>query len=117
LLAKLSNDVGDLVGAQIELAKVELRQEATDVARSTGMLAGAGLAAVLALILLSTAAAWGLSEVLPEGVAFVIVGVLWVIVALVLFMIGRSRMRDVEPVPVTRESIKEDVQWAKQQMS
>jgi uncharacterized membrane protein YqjE len=117
LLGRLSQDFSDLVTAQVELAKVELKEDATEAARSAGMMAGAGLAALLALLLLSMAAAWGLSEIIPEGAAFAIVGALWVIVAAVLFAVGRERARRIEPVPQTRESVKEDLQWAKQQMS
>lgn len=117
LFGQLSHDVGDLVGAQVELAKVELREEARDAGRSAGMFAGAGVAGVLALLLLSMAAAWGLAEVVPEGVGFAIVGAAWAIAALVLFVVARRRMREIEAVPETRESVKEDVQWARQQMS
>lgn len=117
LFGQLTHDVGDLVGAQVELAKVELREEARDASRSAGMFAGAGVAGLLALLLLSMAAAWGLAEVVPEGVAFAVVGAVWTIAAVVLFVAARNRVREIEAVPETRESVKEDVQWARQQMS
>ena len=34
-----------------------------------------------------------------------------------LFMVARKQVREIEPIPETRESMKEDVQWARQQMS
>jgi uncharacterized membrane protein YqjE len=117
LFSRLSHDFGELVTAQVELAKVELKEEAGSAARSAGILGAAGVAAFAALLLLSMAAAWGLSEVVPEGVGFLIVGAVWTIVAVVLFVMGRARLREVEAVPETRQSMKEDVQWARQQMS
>jgi hypothetical protein len=117
LLGQLSHDFGQLVSAQVELAKVELKDEAGAAARSAGMLGGAGAAAFVAVLLLSMAAAWGLAEVVPEGVGFVIVGAAWTVVAIALFVIGRARLQEVEAMPETREAMKEDVQWARQQMS
>jgi len=68
--------------------------------------------------MLSFAAAWGLTEVVPEGVAFLIVGGAYGLIALALLGLGRQRLKAVKPVPEqTVETLKEDVAWAKQQMS
>jgi hypothetical protein len=80
------------------------------------MLTGGGFAAYLAILLLSLAAAWGLSEAMPTGLAFLIVAVAWAAVAGVLLLMGRDQLRSVHPVPEqTKQTIKEDVEWAKQQ--
>ena len=82
------------------------------------MFGTAGFAGYLALILLSFAVAWGLDAVMPTGWAFAIVGLVWAVVAAVLFAVGRNQMRAVQPVPPkTKESIKEDVEWVRQQKS
>lgn len=117
LLSRLSSDFGDLLSTQLELAKVEIKEEVGRAGKSAAMLSGGAAAAYLALTLLAFAAAWGLAEIMPEGVAFLIVGVVVAAIAAVLLMRGRERMREVRPVPETTETLKEDVQWAKQQMS
>ena len=116
LVSQLSADFSDLVSTQIELAKVEIKEEVTRAGKGAGMITGGGLAAYLAVVLLSFAAAWGLSEAMPTGWAFLIVGVVWAAVAAFLVLTGRNQLRSVHPVPEqTKESIKEDVEWAKQQ--
>jgi uncharacterized membrane protein YqjE len=99
LLSRLTDDVNRLFSTQLELAKVEIKEEVTKAAKGAGLLSGGAVAAVVALLVLSHAAAWGLSEVVPEGVAFLIVGVAWALVAAVLAMQGRSRLKDTDPVP------------------
>jgi len=116
LVKQLTEDVSGLISTQLELAKVEIKEEVTKAGKGAGMLTGGALAAYLAVALLSWAAAWGLAEVMPTGWAFFIVGVVWVIVAGVLLVAGRKRLAEVQPVPPkTKESIKEDIEWAKQQ--
>ena len=117
LLGRLSSDFGDLLSTQLELAKVEVKEEVARAGKGAAILGGGALVGYLALILLAFAAAWGLSEVVPEGVAFLIVGVVVAAIAAFLLMTGRERMREVRPVPETTETLKEDVQWARQQMS
>jgi F0F1-type ATP synthase assembly protein I len=85
--------------------------------KSAGMLGGAALAGWLSLIFLSFALAWLLDEVMPAPLAFFIVAVLYGIAAAVLAMNGRRRLTEVEPLPETRASLKEDVQWAREQKS
>jgi uncharacterized membrane protein YqjE len=117
LLSRLSSDFGELVSTQVELAKVEIKEEIARAGKGAGLLGGGAFVAYLAVILLSFAAAWGLAEIMPEGVAFLIVGTVFAVVAIVLLRTGREQMRSVQAVPETTETLKEDVQWAKQQMS
>jgi uncharacterized membrane protein YqjE len=115
LISRTTSDLSDLLRSEVELAKVELKEEATTIGKAGAMMGAAGLVGYLALSLFCFAAAWGLSEVVPEGVAFLIVGVIVAVVAGVLYLMGRKRLEDFEPVPrQTVETIQEDVQWAKQ---
>jgi uncharacterized membrane protein YqjE len=118
LLAKLSQDSADLLKTQVELTKAEVREEVREASRAGVAFGVAGLLGFLALLLLSFAAAWGLSEIVPEGVAFLIVGVVFAAIAAVAFLVGRKTVEQADFVPHdTIETVKEDVQWAKRQMS
>jgi uncharacterized membrane protein YqjE len=118
LLGRVSRDFSELVSTQVELAKVELKEEIAAAGRGAGILTGGAFCAYLAVLLLSFAAAWGLSEVLPEGVAFVIVGAVYAVAAAVLLPKGKDKLSRVRPVPErTAQSVREDVQWAREQMS
>jgi uncharacterized membrane protein YqjE len=118
LFSRLTADLSKLVRDEVELAKVEINRT-VESARTAGISFGAaGFLGLMAFVMLSFAAAWGLSELVPEGVAFLIVGGTYGLVALVLALIGRQRLKTVKPVPEqTVETLKEDVAWAKQQMS
>ncbi len=118
LFSRLTEDLSKLVRDEVELAKVELSDTLAS-ARTAGVSLGvAGVLGLMAFLMVSFAAAWGLAEVVPEGVAFLIVGAVYGLVALVLAAIGRQRLKAVKPVPdQTVETLKEDVAWAKQQMS
>ena len=118
LFGRMTNDVSTLIRKEMELARVELKEEAKTAGKAGGMLGAAGVTGHLAVLLLSFALAWGLAEVMPTGFAFLIVGALWAIVALVLFTNGRKRMKQVNPVPEqTVETLKEDAQWLRDQRS
>jgi cobalamin biosynthesis protein CobD/CbiB len=118
LLSHLSQDFGQLVSTQVELAKVEIKEEVSRAAKGAGMVTGGGMAAMLAILLLSFAAAWGLAAVMPTGFAFLIIGVLWAVVAGVLVLSGRKQLSAVHPVPPnTKAALKEDLEWARQQKS
>jgi Putative Actinobacterial Holin-X, holin superfamily III len=118
LFGDLSQEFGELVRTQTELAKAEIRTQTDKAKRVGGAFGGAALAAYMAVVLLSFAAAWGLSEVVPEGVAFLIVGIAYAIAAAVMYVRGRERVREFSIVPEeTVESVKEDVQWARQKIN
>jgi uncharacterized membrane protein YqjE len=118
LFGDLSHEFTELVQTQTDLAKTEIRHQADRAKVAGGAFGAAAIAGYMALVLLSFAAAWGLAEIMPEGVAFLIVGAVYAIAALVLYMRARERMREVQLVPQTTvESVKEDVQWARQKVT
>jgi len=118
LFGELSQEFTELVRAQAELAKSEVQAQTERAKRAAGAFGGAAVTGYMALLLLSFAVAWGLSEVVPEGVAFLIVGAVYAIAAAVLYARGRARMKEINFVPKdTVNSLKEDVQWARQEMS
>jgi len=102
----------------VELAKLELRQEATKAGKAAGMFGAAGFAGWMVAVFASLALMFALGAIMPLGWAALIVTILWAIVGAVLFLRGRKEMREVHPVPQqTVETLKEDVEWAKAQKS
>jgi uncharacterized membrane protein YqjE len=117
LFGNLTSDLSELVRSEMELARVEIREEAAKAGRAVGLLGAGGLIAYLGLGLMAMAAAWGLAEVVDAGWAFLIVGVVIATIGAVLVMRGRDQLRDVQPVPEeTVETLKEDAQWARAQV-
>ncbi len=84
---------------ELALAKAEVRQEAVKAAKAGGMLGAAGFAGYMVLLFASIAAWQGLAAVMPSGWAALIVTVVWAVVGAVLFVLGRQRMREVNPKP------------------
>lgn len=114
LLGDISDDLSRLFRNEVELAKSEMKTEAAKAGRAAGMFGAAGLAGHLALIMLSVAVMFALGAAMPLGWAALIVAVLWAISAAVLYSTGRTKMRQVDPVPRrTVETIKEDAEWLK----
>lgn len=114
LFGTLSSDFSQLVHDEMDLAKLEMKEEAKKAAKTGGMLGAAAFAGYMAILLLSFAAAWALKVVMPEGVAFLIVALIWAAVAAVLGLRGKKEMKKIDPVPQqTVETMQEDVQWAK----
>ena len=117
LFGRLTSDLGELMRSELELARVEIREEAGKAGKAAGMLGAGGLIAYLGLALVATAAAWGLAEVMDAGWAFLLVGLVVGAAGAVLLVMGRARLQEVRPVPEeTVETLKEDAQWARAQV-
>ena len=118
LLSEVTTEVGNLFRKEVELARVETSEQVSRAAKAGAMLGAAAVVGFLTLILLAFAAAWGLSELVPEGVAFLIVGLLFGIVAAVLASAGKKKIASVNPMPdQTVQTLKADVQVAKDSFS
>jgi len=114
LIGNISTDLSQLFRQEVELAKAELKQEATKAGKAAGMLGVAAFAGYLAVVMLSLALMFALGSVMPLGWAALIVAVLWGIVGAVLGVSGRNKLKTVDPVPHrTVGTLKEDAQWLK----
>jgi hypothetical protein len=118
LISGLVNDAQQLVHREIDLAKREVAIEVGKVKQGAVALGiGAGLAVVGALLLAHmlvylVQTLTGLSL----WVSYLIVGAVFAIGGGLLLMQGIKRMKDVDPMPrETIESVKEDIQWIKEQ--
>jgi hypothetical protein len=114
LITNISDDLSRLFRQEVELAKAELKQEAAKAGKAAGMLGGAGFAGYLAVVLLSFALVFGLSNVMDAGWAALIVAAIWLAIGAVLYVSGRNKLKTVDPMPNrTVDTIKEDARWLK----
>jgi hypothetical protein len=116
LLRDLSQQTGDLVRQEMELAKAELRVKGKAAGLGAGMFGGAGLMGLYALGALTAAAILGLAIVLDAWLAALIVGLAYGAVAGILALTGKKKVEQASP-PVPEQAIessKEDVEWTKQ---
>src|ERR1700710_216578 len=85
LIGNISDDLSTLFRQEVELAKAELKQEASKAGKAAGMLGVAGFAGYLAVVLLSFALVFALANVMDAGWAALIVALLWAIIGAVMF--------------------------------
>lgn len=106
LVSDISQDLSTLMQQEVALAKLELKESATRAGAGAGMLGGAGVAAHFTLLFLSIALWWALGDLMGLGWSAVVVALLWAVVAAVLAVIGRNRLKDIDGMPRTVETAK-----------
>ena len=117
LLTEATKQFSELVHKEVELAKTELKDQASRAGKAAAMFAGMGLLGFMAFLLASFAAAWGLAEGVPTGLAFLAVSLLYAVIGGLLFVQGRKRLKEVGPPNATIQTIKEDIQVARSAVS
>lgn len=118
LFGDMTGEIGTLMRKEVQLAKVELKEEVGRAGKAGGTLGAGAVSGYFALLFASLALAWLLDRVMPVPLAFLIVAVLYAIAAAVLISKGRQQLKQVDPVPrQTVETLKEDVEWARAQKS
>ena len=92
-----------LIGLEVELAKLELKQKVAAFGIGIGLLLGAALFAVFALGFLFATAAAALATFLSTWLALLIVAAFLLVLAAVLGLVGAKKMQP----PVPQEAIRE----------
>ncbi len=114
LVGQATKDLSTLVRKEIELAKTELSSEVAKAGKGAGMFGGAGLTGLFALIFLSISLAYAISWFgIGLGWGFFIVGMLYLVVAAVLALLGKKQISKVGPPEKTIATVKDDVAWVK----
>jgi hypothetical protein len=107
LVGEVSHDMSQLVRQEMQLARAELRQDAKETGQAAGAFGGAGFAGYMVLLFASIAAWWGLTRVMHQGWAALVVAGIWAVIAVVLAVVGRERMRHVRGPQQTAQTVRE----------
>lgn len=109
-------NVQEIVRSEVRLAKSELRDEMAKIKASAPSLVVGAVAGLLATFFLAWAAFYALSIAIPMWAAALVVAGLLAIIAGAAGSAGIKILRRVRPPVQTIASVKENVQWAKQQV-
>lgn len=115
VLQDIVGNIQDILRSEIRLAKTEMKEQAGMAGKAAGILGAGALLAAYALCFLLAAGALALATVLPPWLAALIVGAGSGLIGAVLIQVGRKKMKRVEPAPRRAiDSVKENLQWAKE---
>ena len=118
LIAGLIGDLQEIVRGEVRLAKAELREDATTMGRGVAMLAAGAFVGLVGFIFLMLALTYLLDKTFQLWISAGIVAVGLLVLAAILAMVGKNRLSAANLKPEqTIESLKEDREWAKQQIS
>jgi hypothetical protein len=107
LISNVTQDLSTLMRQEVQLAKAELSQSASQAAKGGGMLAGAGYAGHMVLLFLSVAFWWGLGTHTGWGWSALVVAAVWLLIGAVLAVLGRGEMKRVKGAPQTARTVKQ----------
>jgi Putative Actinobacterial Holin-X, holin superfamily III len=105
LVRRLSAQLSELFRRELELARTELTAKGKRAGAGAGLAGAGGVVALFGVGALIAAAVAGLATVMPVWLSALIVGVVLLIVAGVLALVGRSRLRKAAP-PVPEQAVR-----------
>ncbi|HEY0460178.1 MAG TPA: phage holin family protein [Pyrinomonadaceae bacterium] len=118
LFSELAGETGTLVRQEVALAQAEITKKATDVGKNVGYLVVGGAVAYAAVLAILAAVIIGLSYFIPAWASALIVGVVVGIAAFVMISSALTALKKTNLAPrETVETLKEDAQWLKNQVS
>jgi hypothetical protein len=114
ILQDVLTNIQDIVRAEVRLAKAELGED-LNRARSGGLLIGVGaVAAIFSALFVLLACVYGLSLVMPNWAAALVVAAAVGAAAAVTLSLGVKRFKTIQAAPKTAATLKENVRWAKE---
>ena len=115
VLHDIVRNLQDIVRSEVRLARTEIRDEAAKAKYSILLTSAGAVTALFAILFLLFTIVYALSLVMPSWAAALIVGSVLAVFAALLLMSGLRRFKQIHPVPErTVETLKENVEWAKQ---
>jgi uncharacterized membrane protein YqjE len=119
----LSAVLQDIVGNVQHIARAEMRLAKTEVTEEVSQVSAASVLVALGLVMVAFAALFGLlglvyalSLVMPAWAAALVVAGGEAVMATIFLVIGIRKFKATRAAPRTRATVKENVEWAKEQM-
>jgi uncharacterized membrane protein len=117
LFSSLTEDMSTLIRQEVDLARTETMEKVSSATRSVVSMVAGGMIAYAGLIGVMIAVIVGLSSFMPLWLSALIVGVVVIVIGAIMIMSGRSSLQKMTVVPEqTVESMKENTEWAKEQV-
>ena len=116
LIRSIGADLSLLIRQQVALAKEEVRGIAAEKATGGALLAAAAVFALFVLGFASLAGAAALDLVLPRWAALLIVAGIYLVLAVIAVLIGRNALAAPATPERTKQTVKEDLEWAKHKL-
>lgn len=116
LLTRLIETVSLLVTKEIELVRAEIKADLKAEIATVALLVAAGVVAVFGVTMLLVAAVFALTVWMPGWLAALAIAALLFAVGGVLALVG-WKQRVSAPLAVTRRTVKEDVEWARDRLA
>lgn len=107
LVGAVGRDMSQLVRQEMQLARAELRQDAKETGQAAGAFGGAAFAGYMVLLFGSIAGWWALSRVMNQGWASLVIAGVWALIALILAVAGRGRMRHIHGPQRAAQTVRE----------
>ncbi len=115
VLQDIVRNTQDIIRSEVRLAKTELTDEIAKAREATLFVAIGAVAGIFAVGFVLLGAVYALALVMAAWLAALIVAVSVGILAAAAFSAGLKRFKRVRAAPKTVASLKENVEWAKQQ--
>ncbi|MFC4144892.1 phage holin family protein [Micromonospora mangrovi] len=105
LMRSVTTDLSTLMRQEVELAKAEIRQEGKKAGKAAGFYGGAGFGGYMVALFVSIAIWQFLDNVMDEGLAALIVAVVWAVVAAVLYSKAKKNAENIRGLKQTNDSV------------
>ena len=126
LVARLGDDVMQLLDAKLNLLKVEIKEDVNAYSRGIATMAVGGVIAAIGFSLLNVAIGFGVSTLFANAnisqpakyaLGFLITGLFYLIVGGIIAMVVKNRLAKTDLVPNrTVEELRKDKQWLKNEL-
>jgi uncharacterized membrane protein YqjE len=125
LFSRLTDNFTELLDAKLQLLKTELKEEAISYAGWASLILGGGVIGVIGFALLNAGIAFlvsmlfdstDLSPAARYGLGFIITALLYLVVATIIILVGKSRLAKQRMIPQRSAlELKRDKQWLRKE--
>ena len=117
VLQDIVGNIQQIIRSEVVLAKVEIKEKAQRASKPAAVMATGTVLGLYGVGFLLLALVYGLSLAVPPWLAALLVGGALAIAGRILVGKSRRALKEIDPIPKnTVATLKENVQWAKDQM-
>jgi uncharacterized membrane protein YqjE len=117
VLQDIVGNLQQIIRNEFRLARVEINEKVARAKQPATILASGVVIGLYGFGFLLLALVYALSIVIPPWLAALLVSIVLAIGAAILVVSGRNALKQVDPVPEkTVQTVKENVQWAKERI-